>query len=89
MIAEVDRHEIALGVVAREQRLAAQARIVTTKRHRRRMQGGISTDVGALQRDLPRLRPVLLDRQVAEPRVVADEELDHGIDEMTGADDLR
>ncbi len=88
VVAEVDGHEIALRVVAREQRLAAQSRVVAAERHRRRMQRGVSPDVGALQRDLPRVRPVLLDRQVPEPGVVADQELDHGVDEMTGGADL-
>ena len=89
VVAEVDGHEIALRVVAREQRFAAQPRVVTAERHRRRVQGGISSDVGTLERDLPRLRAVLLDRQVPEPGVVADEELDDGVDEMTAGADLR
>ena len=65
---------------------AAQPRVVAAERDGRRPQRRVTTEVRALQRDLPRVRPVLLHREVAHVRVVADDELDDGVDEVVAAD---
>ena len=49
----------------------------------------VASEVRALQRDLPGVRPVLLHREVAHVRVVTDDQLDDGVDEVTGAGGTR
>ena len=85
-VAEVDRGEVALARPSPiEQRLAAQPRVVAAQRDRRRPQRRVAAEVRALQRDLPRARPVLLHRDVAHVGVVADDQLDDRVDEVAGA----
>ena len=71
-VAEVDGGEVALAALAVEPRLAAQARVVAAERDGRRAQRRVAPDVRALQRDLPRVRAVLLHRDVAHVRAVAE-----------------
>ena len=81
-VREVDRELVALGPLAPEHALAAQARVVAAERDRRAVQDGIAADERALEPEMPGARAVLLDREVAKVRVVPDEELGHRVDEM-------
>ena len=86
-VAEVDRREVGLGARSREQRLAAEARVGAAQRDHRRPERRVPAEVRALQRDLPRAGAVLLHREVADVRVVADDQLDDRVDEVTGGAD--
>ena len=84
-VAEVHGELVALPTLTCEERFTAQARVVAAECDRRRLDGRVSSELGALEAEMPRLRAVLLHRQEAQARVVVDEELGDGIDEMVGA----
>ena len=84
-VAEVDGEQVALAALAVEARLAAQPRVVAAERDGRRPQRRVAADVRALQRDLPRLRAVLLHRQVPDVGAVADDQLDDRVDEVVAS----
>ena len=81
-VAEVDGEQVALGALPVEAGLAAESGVVAAERDRGRPQAGVASEVRALERDLPRVRAVLLHRQVADVRAVADEQLDDRVDEV-------
>ena len=83
-VGEVHRELVALAAFALQHRLAAQPRVVAAERDRRAAQDGVAAENRALQTEVPRARAVLLHREIAQVRVVADEELGDRVDEVVG-----
>ena len=81
-VAEVDRGEVALRALAGEQRLGAKPGVRAAERDHRGAQRRVAAQVRALQCDLPRVRAVLLHRDVAHVGTVAQDELDDRVDEV-------
>ena len=84
-VTEVDGGEVAVAALAVERRLAAQPCVVAAERDRGGTERRVAPDVRALERDLPRVRAVLLYRHVPDVRAVADDQLHDCVDEVLGS----